>query len=40
VRGVLHAASASSITLLRDDPRVGSVAVHFPRAGFEISRAG
>jgi glutathione S-transferase len=39
VRGILHAASAWSITLLRDDPRAGTVAVHFPRAGFEVTRA-
>ena len=39
VTGTLLRCTARDIVLLRDDPRVGTVAVHFPRIG-QILRAG
>ncbi len=36
VRGVLVSSSAQHIALRRADPRVGTVVVHFPRAGFVV----
>jgi hypothetical protein len=38
VTGTLLRCTARDIVLLRDDPRVGTVAVHFPRIG-QILRA-
>jgi glutathione S-transferase len=38
VEGILLAATARQVTLLRQDPQVGTAAVHFPHQGFEISR--
>jgi glutathione S-transferase len=40
VRGTLVAASALQLTLLRRDPQVGDVAVHFPRIGFTLGAVG
>lgn len=39
IAGTLFAADARSITLLRTDPRAGTVAVHFPRLNFDATRA-
>lgn len=39
IRGVLVGSSDLHVTLLREDPRVGEVAVHFPRLGYVMSRA-
>lgn len=36
VTGVVLAVSADTITLLRREPVVGNVAVHFPRAGYRV----
>ena len=39
VRGVLMQSSIEHLSLLREDPRVGTVAVHFPRVGYQVRRA-
>jgi hypothetical protein len=36
VDGVLAHSTAESFTLQRQDPRAGTVFVHFPRLGYEI----
>ena len=36
VAGTLVASSADHIAIRREDPRVGEVVVHFPRAGFWV----
>ncbi|WP_437950371.1 glutathione S-transferase family protein [Sorangium sp. So ce296] len=35
-RGVVVRSSAAEITILRHDPEVGEIALHFPRAGYRI----
>jgi len=37
VTGRLHILNADSVALLRDDDRVGTVCVHFPRVGYRIT---
>ena len=39
VEGELLASSAQEIAIRREDPQVGEVVVHFPRAGFIVSSA-
>ena len=39
VAGSLAGLTDQRITILRDDPRAGTVAVHFPRAGFQLATA-
>jgi len=39
VRGVLMQSTVDHLSLLREDPRVGTVAVHFPRVGYQVTRA-
>ena len=39
VTGELLSASAGEIVLRRSDPRAGTVQVHFPRFGFQLSKA-
>ena len=39
VRGELLSASADEIVLRRTDPRAGTVQVHFPRFGFQLTKA-
>ena len=39
VVGELVASSVDEITIKRNDPAVGEVSVHFPRAGFAVTRA-
>ena len=39
VSGTLVGLSASRVSLIRSDPRVGDVVVHFPRAGYIITPA-
>ncbi|MEQ8516761.1 MAG: hypothetical protein RIC38_14225, partial [Chromatocurvus sp.] len=39
VTGVLMQSTLEHISLLREHPRVGTVAVHFPRQGFQMQRA-
>ena len=39
IEGVLYAATEDRIAISREDPRAGSVVVHFPRLGFEMRRA-
>lgn len=39
VRGELLTCSASEIAVRRTDPRAGTVVVHFPRFGFQLSKA-
>lgn len=36
VRGVLMQSTVDHLSLLREDERVGTVAVHFPRVGFQV----
>ena len=38
VAGVLVGLGADEVVLRRDDPRAGTVHVHFPRAGFQIKK--
>jgi glutathione S-transferase len=38
VAGTLHSASTNEIAVLRHDPALGDVAVHFPRIGFRVER--
>ncbi|MGC1523404.1 MAG: glutathione S-transferase family protein [Steroidobacteraceae bacterium] len=38
VEGVLYAATADRISIVRDDARAGRLVVHFPRLGFELRR--
>jgi glutathione S-transferase len=40
VLGELVASDACELAILRSAPEVGDVAVHFPRAGFRVTRAG
>jgi glutathione S-transferase len=39
IEGTLLAATSDRISIAREDPRAGRVAVHFPRIGFEMRRA-
>jgi glutathione S-transferase len=39
IEGALYGATKDRISIARDDPRAGSVVVHFPRLGFELRRA-
>jgi glutathione S-transferase len=39
IEGYLYAATRERISITREDPRAGRVAVHFPRLGFELRRA-
>jgi hypothetical protein len=39
VIGVVQLVDRDSIAILRDDPRVGTVCVHFPRVGFRVAAA-
>jgi len=39
VAGVVRLVSRDSIAILREDPRVGTVCVHFPRVGYRVSAA-
>jgi len=39
VAGVLVAANAQAVVVRRTDPRVGTVHVHFPRAGYRVTPA-
>ncbi|WP_293679876.1 glutathione S-transferase family protein [uncultured Phenylobacterium sp.] len=39
VAGTLVASSATRVAIRRNDPRVGDVVLHFPRAGFVVQRA-
>ena len=39
VTGVVQLVDRDSIAILRDDPRVGTVCVHFPRVGFRVAAA-
>jgi len=36
VEGVLVGLAADRVSIQRNDPRVGEVVVHFPRAGFVV----
>ena len=38
IAGVLVASSAQRVAIRRSDPAVGEVVVHFPRAGFSVTR--
>jgi len=37
VSGVIRAVSRDSISILRDDPMVGEVCIHFPRVGYRVT---
>jgi len=39
VSGKVRLVDRERIAILRDDPRVGTVCVHFPRVGFRVSAA-
>jgi hypothetical protein len=39
VAGVLRMVTRDSVAILRDDPRVGTVCVHFPRVGYRVTAA-
>ena len=39
VEGRIRRVEAETISLLRDDPRVGTVCVHFPRVGYRVAIA-
>ena len=39
IEGYLYATARERISITREDPRAGRVAVHFPRLGFELCRA-
>ena len=39
VAGRVHSVSADTIAILREDQRVGTVCVHFPRIGYRVFRA-
>lgn len=39
IAGALYAATPERISIVREDPRAGTVAVHFPRLGFELQPA-
>ncbi len=39
VKGEVVFGSAEEVAILRRDPQVGEVVVHFPRAGFRVARA-
>jgi glutathione S-transferase len=38
VAGVVQAVSRETIAILREDPQVGRVCVHFPRVGYRVNR--
>lgn len=38
IKGSLVAADALEIVIRHEDPRAGKVNVHFPRAGFDVTR--
>ena len=38
VIGTVRRIDRETISILRDDPRVGEVCVHFPRVGFRVTR--
>jgi glutathione S-transferase len=38
VEGRVRRVGADTISLLRDDPRVGTVCVHFPRVGYRVTQ--
>ena len=38
VAGVLRFLDAQTVTIDREDDRVGRVAIHFPRIGYQIQR--
>jgi hypothetical protein len=38
VRGAIQLTSLEELVLLREDPQVGQVAVHFPRLGFKVEK--
>lgn len=39
VVGVLHAVDAETVAILREEERVGTVCVHFPRVGYRVTPA-
>ncbi|MFN0039301.1 MAG: glutathione S-transferase family protein [Burkholderiales bacterium] len=39
VAGIVRAADTFTVSILRDDPRVGTVCVHFPRTGYRVRPA-
>ena len=39
ITGEIASASAQEIAIRREDPEVGEIVVHFPRAGFLVVRA-
>lgn len=38
ISGFLVATDAQEVVIRREDPRVGKINVHFPRAGFDVTR--
>ena len=39
VAGTVHVADRERIAILRDDPHVGEVCIHFPRIGYRVTPA-
>lgn len=37
VKGAIQVVTRETIGILRDDPRVGEICIHFPRAGYRVS---
>ncbi|MEL7543203.1 MAG: glutathione S-transferase family protein [Pseudomonadota bacterium] len=37
VKGALQAITKETVSILRDDPRVGEICIHFPRAGYRVT---
>lgn len=40
IAGIVHGSSRDHIAIKRDDPRVGTVCVHFPRVGYRVTPQG
>lgn len=37
VAGIVRSVDRDTIAILREDPRVGAVCVHFPRVGYRVT---
>jgi glutathione S-transferase len=40
VAGRIHAVDRETVAILRDDPQVGRICVHFPRVGYRVTLSG
>ena len=39
VHGAVHYVERETVAILREDPKVGAVCVHFPRVGYRVAKA-